>query len=87
MENIDHFGRWPEDRAIGPKEAHMPQGFHAFTFSLFGLTRRRSREDEQGNLHPLDHSGRFRQDKSDLELEREEICEMNFVMLGLCPVL
>ncbi|EGP54617.1 hypothetical protein Agau_L300257 [Agrobacterium tumefaciens F2] len=51
------------------------------------MTWRRPREDEQGNLHPLDHSGRFRQEKSDLELEREEICEMNFAMLGLYPVL
>lgn len=65
----------------------MPQGSNAFTFNLFGLTWRRPREDEQGNLHPLDHSGRFRQEKSDLELEREEICEMNFAMLGLYPVL
>ncbi|CDN92899.1 MULTISPECIES: hypothetical protein [Agrobacterium tumefaciens complex] len=65
----------------------MPQGFHAFTLNLFGLTWWRPRQDEQGNLHPLDHSGRFRQEKSDLELEREEICEMNFAMLGLYPVL
>lgn len=65
----------------------MPQGSHAFTFNLFDLTWRRPREDEQGNLHPLDHSRRFRQEKSDLELEREEICEMNFAMLGLYPVL
>jgi hypothetical protein len=65
----------------------MPQGLHAFTFDLFGLARRRSRGDEQGSLHPLDHSGRIKQEKSDLDLEREEICEMNFAMLGLYPVL
>ncbi|WP_332304273.1 hypothetical protein [Rhizobium sp. GR12] len=64
----------------------MPQGLHAFTFDLFGLAGRRPRKDEQGNLHPLDHSGRVRQEKSDLELEREEICEMNFAMFGLYPV-
>lgn len=64
----------------------MPQGFHAFTFDFLGLTRRRPLADEQGTLHPLDHSGRIRQGKSDLELEREEICEMNFAMLSLYPV-
>ena len=64
----------------------MPQGFHAFTFDLFGLTRRRPHADEQVTLHPLDHTGRIRQGKSDLELEREEICEMNFAMLSLYPV-
>ncbi|MDH0612510.1 MULTISPECIES: hypothetical protein [unclassified Agrobacterium] len=64
----------------------MPQGLHAFTFDLFGLTRRQPRAEEQPGLHPLDHSGRIRQEKSDLELEREEICEMNFAMLGLYPV-
>ncbi|AMD58344.1 MULTISPECIES: hypothetical protein [Rhizobium/Agrobacterium group] len=64
----------------------MPQGLHAFTFDLFGLTRRQPRDEEQVSLHPLDHSGRIRREKSDLELEREEICEMNFAMLGLYPV-
>lgn len=64
----------------------MPQGLHAFTFDLFGLTRRQPREEEPLHLHPLDHSGRIRQGKSDLELEREEICEMNFALLGLFPV-
>ncbi|MFK3780489.1 hypothetical protein [Agrobacterium sp. NPDC089420] len=64
----------------------MPQGLHAFTADLFRFTRRPPREDEAGNLHPLDHSGRVRHEKSDLDLEREEICEMNFAMLGLYPV-
>ena len=64
----------------------MPQGLHAFTFDLFGLTRRQPREEEQLHLHPLDHSARIRPEKSDLELEREEICEMNFAMFGLYPV-
>lgn len=64
----------------------MPQGLHAFTVDLFGLTRRQPREDEQGKLHPLEHSGRIRQGKTDLDLEREEICEMNFATLGLYPV-
>lgn len=42
----------------------MPQGLHAFTSDLFGLARRRPRGDEQGKLHPLDHSGRIRQEKA-----------------------
>ena len=65
----------------------MPQGLHAFTVDLFGLTRHKPRGDEQGSLHPLYHSGRIKREKTDLDLEREEICEMNFAMLGLYPVL
>lgn len=65
----------------------MPQGLHVFTFDLFGLTRRQPREEEPLHLNPLEHSGRIRQGKSDLELEREEICEMNFAPLGFYPVL
>lgn len=42
----------------------MPQGLHAFTFDLFGLTRRQPREDEPLYLHPLDNSGRIRRGKA-----------------------
>lgn len=42
----------------------MPQGLHAFTFDLFGLTRRQPRDEEQVSLHPLDHSGRIRREKA-----------------------
>ncbi|ADY66605.1 MULTISPECIES: hypothetical protein [Rhizobium/Agrobacterium group] len=65
----------------------MPQGLHAFTVDLFGLAKRRPRGVDQGSLQPLDHSGRIKREKSDLDLEREEIYEMNFAMLGLYPVL
>lgn len=65
----------------------MPQALHALAFDLFGLGRRAGTEPSQAFSTAEDDLAIVGRQKTDLELEREEVSEIAFATFGFYPVL